>query len=175
MPMDGLQQIKMDRETAYAKHYTRLSGLICEHLRCQAGQWELAVALFEKLSSSDLAPDVPIFNSMIAACAHGGGYARARALFDAMPAHGCQPDAVTFANLIRAYKKGGQWCADCFYVANPVPSTDWGALRLLIAADAPRPLSCCADRCCGYSLSSWRVCYFCGSLLLTLSPSMLPV
>ena len=76
----------------------------------QAGQWELAVALFEKLSDSDVAPDVPIFNSMIAACAHGGGYARARALFDAMPAHGCAPDAVTFANLIRAYKKGGQWC-----------------------------------------------------------------
>ena len=82
-------------------------------LRCQAGQWELAVALFDKLSGSDLAPDVPIFNSMIAACAHGGGFARARALFDAMPAHGCQPDAVTFANLIRAYKKGGQWCV-CF-------------------------------------------------------------
>jgi len=79
--------------------------------RRQAGQWELAVALFDKLSDSDVAPDVPIFNSMIAACAHGGGYARARALFDAMPAHGCQPDAVTFANLIRAYKKGGQWCA----------------------------------------------------------------
>jgi len=69
------------------------------------------VALFEKLSDIDVAPDVPIFNSMIAACAHGGGYARARALFDAMPAHGCAPDAVTFANLIRAYKKGGQWCA----------------------------------------------------------------
>ncbi len=69
------------------------------------------MALFDKLSDSDVAPDVPIFNSMIAACAHGGGYARARALFDAMPAHGCQPDAVTFANLIRAYKKGGQWCA----------------------------------------------------------------
>ena len=79
--------------------------------RWQAGQWELAVALFEKLSDSGVAPDVPIFNSMIAACAHGGGFARARALFDAMPAHGCRPDAVTFANLIRAYKKGGQWCA----------------------------------------------------------------
>lgn len=48
---------------------------------------------------------------MIAACAHGGEYAKARAMFDGMPDHGCQPDAVTYANLIRAYKKGGQWCA----------------------------------------------------------------
>ena len=55
-------------------------------------------------------PDVSIFNSMIAACAHGGEFAKARAMFDSMAEHGCQPDAVTFANLIRAYKKGGQWC-----------------------------------------------------------------
>ena len=56
-------------------------------------------------------PDVSIFNSMIAACAHGGEFAKARAMFDSMAEHGCQPDAVTYANLIRAYKKGGQWCA----------------------------------------------------------------
>jgi pentatricopeptide repeat domain-containing protein 1 len=62
-----------------------------------------------QLSAAAVQADVPIFNSMIAACAHGGGFARARDLFDAMPAQGCQPDAVTFANLIRAYKKGGQW------------------------------------------------------------------
>ena len=80
------------------------------------------MALFERLSDSEVAPDVPIFNSMIAACAHGGGYARARALFDAMPAHGCQPDAVTFANLIRAYKKGGQWCAVTGVVTESYPA-----------------------------------------------------
>lgn len=51
-----------------------------------------------------------IFNSMIAACAHGGEYTKARSMFDRLPKHGCKPDAVTFANLIRAYKKGGQWC-----------------------------------------------------------------
>ena len=56
-------------------------------------------------------PDVAIFNSMIAACAHGGEHAKARAMFDNMAEHGCAPDAVTYANLIRAYKKGGQWCA----------------------------------------------------------------
>ena len=55
-------------------------------------------------------PDVAIFNSMIAACAHGGEHAKARAMFDSMAEHGCAPDAVTYANLIRAYKKGGQWC-----------------------------------------------------------------
>ena len=52
-----------------------------------------------------------IFNSMIAACAHGGEYAKARHMFDSMAEHGCEPDAVTYANLIRAFKKGGQWCA----------------------------------------------------------------
>lgn len=55
-------------------------------------------------------PDVSIFNSMIAACAHGGEYNKARLLFSKITEHGCQPDAVSFANLIRAYKKGGQWC-----------------------------------------------------------------
>lgn len=65
--------------------------------------------MLPQLSAASVQPDVPIFNSMIAACAHGGGYARARSLFEAMPQNGCQPDAVTFANLIRAYKKGGQW------------------------------------------------------------------
>lgn len=54
-------------------------------------------------------PDAAIFNSMIAACAHGGEFAKARVMFDSMGEHNCQPDAVTFANLIRAYKKGGQW------------------------------------------------------------------
>ena len=57
-------------------------------------------------------PDAAIFNSMIAACAHGGEFAKARLMFDSMAEHNCQPDAVTFANLIRAYKKGGQWYAD---------------------------------------------------------------
>lgn len=56
-------------------------------------------------------PDVGIFNSMIAACAHGGEYAKAAHMFESMAEHGCEPDAVTYANLIRAYKKGGQWCA----------------------------------------------------------------
>ena len=51
-----------------------------------------------------------IFNSMIAACAHGGEYNKARLMFERMAEHGCQADAVTYANLIRAYKKGGQWC-----------------------------------------------------------------
>ena len=55
-------------------------------------------------------PDVSIFNSMIAACAHGGEHQKAQAMFDRMAEHSCKPDAVTFANLIRAYKKGGQWC-----------------------------------------------------------------
>ena len=54
-------------------------------------------------------PDAAIFNSMIAACAHGGEFAKARVMFDSMAEHNCEPDAVTFANLIRAYKKGGQW------------------------------------------------------------------
>lgn len=52
-------------------------------------------------------PDVAIFNSMIAACAHGGEHVKARAMFDCMTDHGCQPDAVTYANLIRAFKKVG--------------------------------------------------------------------
>lgn len=51
-----------------------------------------------------------IFNSIIAACAHGGEYAKARHMFERLGDHSCKPDAVTFANLIRAYKKGGQWC-----------------------------------------------------------------
>ena len=56
-------------------------------------------------------PDVGIFNSMIAACAHGGEFSKARHMFESMAEHGCEPDAVTYANLIRAFKKGGQWCA----------------------------------------------------------------
>lgn len=55
-------------------------------------------------------PDVSIFNSMIAACAHGGEYNKARLMFQRMAEHDCTADAVTYANLIRAYKKGGQWC-----------------------------------------------------------------
>ena len=55
-------------------------------------------------------PDVSIFNSMIAACAHGGEYVKARLMFERMAEHGCTAEAVTYANLIRAYKKGGQWC-----------------------------------------------------------------
>ena len=55
--------------------------------------------------------DVGIFNSMIAACAHGGEYAKARHMFASMAEAGCEPDAVTYANLIRAFKKGGQWFA----------------------------------------------------------------
>ena len=47
---------------------------------------------------------------MIAACAHGGEYVKARAMFDRMAEHDCVPEAVTYANLIRACKKGGQWC-----------------------------------------------------------------
>lgn len=47
---------------------------------------------------------------MIAACAHGGEYDKARLMFDQMAEHGCTAEAVTYANLIRAYKKGGQWC-----------------------------------------------------------------
>lgn len=47
---------------------------------------------------------------MIAACAHGGEYNKARLMFERMTEHECAPDAVTYANLIRAYKKGGQWC-----------------------------------------------------------------
>jgi pentatricopeptide repeat domain-containing protein 1 len=54
-------------------------------------------------------PDVGIFNSMIAACAHGGDFHKARVMFESMSEHGCEPDAVTYANLIRAFKKGGQW------------------------------------------------------------------
>ena len=52
-------------------------------------------------------PEVGIFNSIIAACAHSGEYAKAQGMFDALTVHACQPDAVTFANLIRAYKKVG--------------------------------------------------------------------
>jgi len=55
-------------------------------------------------------PDVSIFNSMIAACAHGGEFNKARLMFERMAEHKCVADAVTYANLIRAYKKGGQWC-----------------------------------------------------------------
>ena len=55
-------------------------------------------------------PDVSIFNSMIAACAHGGEFNKARLMFERMAEHSCAADAVTYANLIRAYKKGGQWC-----------------------------------------------------------------
>lgn len=58
--------------------------------------------------SQGCVPDVTIFNSMIAACAHGGEYIKARLMFERMAEHGCAPDAVTFANMIRAYKKGGQ-------------------------------------------------------------------
>lgn len=47
---------------------------------------------------------------MIAACAHGGEYNKARLMFKRMAEHDCEADAVTYANLIRAYKKGGQWC-----------------------------------------------------------------
>ena len=58
-------------------------------------------------------PDVAIFNSMIAACAHGGEHVKARAMFDCMTDHGCQPDAVTYANLIRAFKKVGRDAPVC--------------------------------------------------------------
>ena len=55
-------------------------------------------------------PDVGIFNSIIAACAHSGEFTKAQTMFDSMAHHSSRPDAVTYANLIRAYKKGGQWC-----------------------------------------------------------------
>jgi len=74
----------------------------------KAGQWDLAVALFDTMSARGCVPDVTIFNSMIAACAHGGEFVKARLMFERMAEHGCAPDAVTFANMIRAYKKGGQ-------------------------------------------------------------------
>lgn len=74
------------------------------------------------LCAQGVQPDVSIFNSMIAACAHGGEFAKARAMFDSMAEHGCQPDAVTYANLIRAYKKGGQWCARALCTQCPVSS-----------------------------------------------------
>jgi len=76
----------------------------------KAGQWQLAVQLFQQISDMGVKAEVGIFNSIVAACAHSGEHVQARAVFDAMPSHSCQPDAVTFANLIRAYKKGGQWC-----------------------------------------------------------------
>lgn len=71
-----------------------------QHERCGEGS---------PLPVQNMQPDAAIFNSMIAACAHGGEFAKARVMFDSMAEHGCQPDAVTFANLIRAYKKGGHW------------------------------------------------------------------
>eukprot|EP00884_Botryococcus_braunii_P000450 jgi/Botrbrau1/10405/Bobra.0133s0014.1 len=77
----------------------------------KAGQWDLAITLFERLVAQGQQPDVTIFNSMIAACAHGGEFQKACELFHKITEHGCQPDAVSYANLIRAYKKGGQWCS----------------------------------------------------------------
>jgi pentatricopeptide repeat protein len=42
----------------------------------KAGQWDLAVALFDRVSELGCQPDVCIFNSVIAACAHGGEYGK---------------------------------------------------------------------------------------------------
>eukprot|EP00891_Asterochloris_glomerata_P003267 jgi/Astpho2/3267/Aster-08033 len=112
--LDVLQELVMaptadvDEEGHRQSMQTTYAALMaaCE----KAGQWDLAVALFDKMSAQGCQPDVAIFNSMIAACAHGGEHVKARAMFDCMTDHGCQPDAVTYANLIRAFKKGGQWC-----------------------------------------------------------------
>ncbi|KAK9811789.1 hypothetical protein WJX72_010082 [[Myrmecia] bisecta] len=76
----------------------------------KAGQWDMAMALFKRITVQNFQPDVSIFNSLIAACAHAGQYANARTMFNRMAEFSCLPDAVTYANLIRAYKKGGQWC-----------------------------------------------------------------
>jgi pentatricopeptide repeat protein len=81
-------------------------------------------------------PDVSIFNSMIAACAHGGEHAKARAMFDSMAEHGCLPDAVTYANLIRAYKKGGQWCAAPAPACPQLSATHHGSHALLLGRHA---------------------------------------
>lgn len=48
----------------------------------KAGQWDLAIALFDKMCAHGCRPDVGIFNLMIAACAHGGEYLKARVMFD---------------------------------------------------------------------------------------------
>lgn len=64
----------------------------------KAGQWDLAVALFDKVSAQGCRPDVSIFNSMIAACAHGGEYNKVRCEIPlsaggiwVSPPHSCQP------------------------------------------------------------------------------------
>ena len=49
------------------------------------------------------------YNSLIAACAHGGPWEKAAELFDQMQKEGCKPDGITFAALISAYERGGQW------------------------------------------------------------------
>ena len=65
--------------------------------------------LFHKMHREGCKPNVVTYNSLIAACAHGGHWEKATELFEQMQKEGCKPDGITFAALISAYEKGGQW------------------------------------------------------------------
>ncbi len=75
----------------------------------KAGQWELALQLFERMQQEGIAPNTVTYNSLITACTQGSQWEKASEVFDHMRFHNCRPDTVTYSALIGAYEKGGQW------------------------------------------------------------------
>jgi pentatricopeptide repeat protein len=75
----------------------------------KAGEWELALQLFEEMRGEGCVPNVISYNSLITACAQGAQWEKAAEVFEAMQRQGCRPDVVTYTALISAYEKGGQW------------------------------------------------------------------
>ncbi len=75
----------------------------------KAGRTDLALQLFDRMQQEGCRPNVVTYNSLIAACSHGGHWEDAERCFQQMLSQGCSPDGITYSALITAFERGGQW------------------------------------------------------------------
>ena len=75
----------------------------------KAGLWNRALEVLDVMKERRVPRDVPVYNTLIRACARGGQWELGRDLFEAMQAEGeaLEPDAFTFVSLISACARSG--------------------------------------------------------------------
>ena len=78
----------------------------------KGGQWQLALSLFQNMSSVKVIPGVISYSAAISACEKSGQWQHALRLFQHMPDAKVSPNVIGYCSAtIGACEKGGQWQA----------------------------------------------------------------